>query len=173
MRVSNKIKQMLRYIDIIGSNNIMHLENASLERGAKIDALCGVVKISKNTKIGRYASIYSQGGSVIIGQGVSIRQSSILFGFAGISIGSGSRIGPNTVITSHNHSFNGRDSVSKLLPKGECVVIGDNVWIGANVVILPGTKLGDGCVVGAGSVVSGSYTQSVIYAKRELIVAPF
>ena len=119
-------------------------------------------------RVGRFSSIYSQGGVVEIQDHVSIRQGSIIFGFANVRIGSGTRIGPNVVITSHQHAFDGNTSVGSLASSGSPINIGNNCWIGANAVILPGTKLEAGCVVGAGTVVKGNFSKGVITNTRTL-----
>jgi acetyltransferase-like isoleucine patch superfamily enzyme len=163
----NYLKLFLRYINIVGLKNIINFRNLNIERGAKIDARSGKIYIGKSVKLGRYASIYTQGGNIIIGNNVSIRQSTILYGYGNIQIGDGVRIGPNVVITSHNHGFDGVNSVSNLISTGEEVIIGDNCWIGANCVLLSGVRLLKGSVVGAGTVLPrGEYRGKVIVKNK-------
>ncbi|MGP5123798.1 DapH/DapD/GlmU-related protein [Glutamicibacter sp. BW77] len=69
----------------------------------------------------------------------------------GISIGAGSMIGHNAVITTLNHDMVPSRRADMHPAK---VVIGKGVWFGANVTVLPGISIGDGAVVGAGAVVT-------------------
>ena len=163
----NYIKLILGYINIVGLKNIINFRQLNIERGAKIDACIGRLSIGNRVKLGRYASIYVQGGNIVIGNNVSIRQSTILYGFGNIQICNGVRIGPNVVITSHNHGFDGINSVSDLKPTGEEVIIENNCWIGANCVLLPGVRLLPGTVVGAGTVLArGEYSGKVIFKNK-------
>lgn len=40
-------------------------------------------------------------------------------------------------------------------PRGEDIVIGDNVWVGANAILLGGARIGTGAVIGTATVVDG------------------
>lgn len=69
----------------------------------------------------------------------------------GITIGDGSLIGHNAVITTLNHDL----AVARRADMHPApVAIGRSVWLGANVTILPGITVGDGAVLGAGAVVT-------------------
>lgn len=79
-----------------------------------------------------------------------------------ISIGDGTLVGSNVLITDHSHGDSSVDSLG-LMPKdrlleskGE-INIGKNCWIGDNCVILSGVHLGENCIVGANSVVNKSF----------------
>jgi galactoside O-acetyltransferase len=93
-------------------------------------------------------------GGITIGDDAYIGPNCVLFGAAGIRIGTGALISPGVVITSHQHSFARPDQEirSQPLQFGE-VVIEPDVWIGANATILPGVRLASGSVIGAGAVV--------------------
>ena len=81
-----------------------------------------------------------------------------------ISIGEGTLIGSNVLITDHSHGDNEYclpPSNRPLYSKG-AVVIGKNVWIGENVCILPDVIIGDNCIIGAGSIVTKSIPENSI-----------
>lgn len=89
-----------------------------------------------------------------IGEGVSLGGVSI-YGGGGVKFGDHVSTGPNLVIQTQSHEYEG-----EMLPYGigyrvKDVVIGDSVWIGMNVLILPGAKIGEGAIIQAGSVVHG------------------
>lgn len=84
-----------------------------------------------------------------------------------ISIGRGTKIGPNVCINDHDHNY--KDPTDGHLVKGE-VKIGKNVWIGSNVVILKDTIIGDNTVIAAGSVVKGRIPSNTLFVnKREYL----
>jgi acetyltransferase-like isoleucine patch superfamily enzyme len=94
-------------------------------------------------------------GGISIGSRTYVGPNSVLFGGAGIEIGESVLISPCVVITSHQHGFGRidvdiRDQPLKFGP----VVIERNVWIGAGATILPGIRVGEGSVVGAAAVVT-------------------
>jgi acetyltransferase-like isoleucine patch superfamily enzyme len=70
-------------------------------------------------------------------------------GSGGIEFGDNVEIGPNTIITSVNHSQSDPQKYSER--RG--ITIGSNVWIGANCSILVGAIIGDNVTIGAGCVV--------------------
>jgi len=97
------------------------------------------------------------GASIILGHHVGLSGTAITARSKTISIGDGTIIGPNVIITDsdfhalwppedrmNNPDFeNDRD-----------VFIGKNVWIGMNAIILKGGSIGDNSIIGAGSVVT-------------------
>ena len=103
-------------------------------------------------------SVMTYGGhlskATSVGYDTSLSSISVL-GAGNVRIGNHVSTGPNLIIQTQNHDYNG-DS----LPYGKgwvCkdVEIGDAVWIGMNVLILPGAKIGEGAIIQAGSVVHG------------------
>lgn len=95
--------------------------------------------LSKKTEIGDGSVL---GGVTVLGNG------NVIFGKY-VSTG------PNVVIQTQSHEYEG-----EMLPYGtgyrvKDVVIGDAVWIGMDVLILPGTHIGEGAIIQAGSVVHG------------------
>lgn len=81
-----------------------------------------------------------------------------------ITIGQGTLIGSNVLITDHSHGekeYELSPSYRPLYSKGP-VEIGKNVWIGENVCILPDVTIGDNCIIGAGSIVTRSIPENSI-----------
>lgn len=71
-----------------------------------------------------------------------------------VRIGSNFHSGPDILLITQNHDFDGGDAV----PYGDTYVlkditIEDNVWLGARVIVLGGVTIGEGAIVQAGSVV--------------------
>ena len=104
-----------------------------------------------------------------VGDHVEINAFTQIFAGGGVSIGSGTLISSNCVITSVAHLKNasarhlaaaeGAGEKPALRP----VRIGSNVWIGAGVVVLPGVTIGDHAVVGAGAVVTKDVPEKCVY----------
>ena len=89
-----------------------------------------------------------------IGSNVSINRGCILTATGGISIGDHVLIGPNVVIYTQNHRYDGVGPIARQGFTFGKVTLEDHVWLGANVVILPGVTIGAGSIVGAGAVVT-------------------
>jgi len=83
-------------------------------------------------------------------------------GSGGIKFGNNVEIGPNTTITSVNHSILNPQKYSE--KKG--IIIGDNVWIGANCSILVGANIGDNVTIGAGCIISVEIPNNSIVVSR-------
>jgi len=93
-----------------------------------------------------------------IGNDVYIGDQAYISATGGLTIGSGTIIGPKLAIYTSNHNYKEADAIpydDAVLPLE--VKIGENCWIGGNVVITPGVEIGEGCVVGAGSVVTRNF----------------
>lgn len=88
----------------------------------------------------------------------------------GLKIGSHVIIGPNTIISTTNHS--GTDYTSYGKTKG--VIIGNNVWIGANCSIVAGTEIGDNVIIGAGCYVKGLIPANSLVKQSDtnLLISP-
>jgi acetyltransferase-like isoleucine patch superfamily enzyme len=90
------------------------------------------------------------GLNITLGKDVSIDSGCCFQDAGGITIGDGTRIGPQVVITTVNRDEDpGRRGDMVLAP----VAIGKNVWIGPHATILPGVTVGDGAIIAAGAVV--------------------
>jgi acetyltransferase-like isoleucine patch superfamily enzyme len=113
------------------------------------------ITIGENTTIYPYALLKCNRGKIVLGQGCSVNDYSILYGYGGITIGDDVHIAAHTVIVASEHDYRllGRENFSEDM-RGKGIVIEDNVWIGANAVVLDGVTIGKGSVIGAGAVVS-------------------
>jgi acetyltransferase-like isoleucine patch superfamily enzyme len=126
------------------------------------------------------------GRNIQLDPGVIIQRRAVLITrpHARLSIGAGSRIGPDAVISvaqevtlgrevlvaarcyisDHNHEFSDfeRPVMHQGMTTPQPVAIGDGSWLGINVCILAGVTLGSNCVVAAGSVVTRSFPKGSI-----------
>lgn len=101
------------------------------------------------------------GKNIRVGKNVFINSGCRFQDQGGITIGDGTLIGHNAVITTLNHDFN-PEKRKDMHPAP--VIIGKNVWLGANVTIVPGVKIGDGAIVAAGAVVTKDVPSDTIVA---------
>lgn len=112
-------------------------------------------KLGNNVEVLRGTIAFSE--NIEIGDNVYIGPESYIFAQGGISIGSGTILGPRVTILTNNHHYDGEDLESvpydgkNILAK---VTIGENVWIGANTSIVPGITVGEGAIIAMGSVVT-------------------
>ncbi len=98
-------------------------------------------------------------GPVRIGDDVYLNRDVNITVFAGLTIGSGSRLGERVSIHDEDH-LPGPGESYRVSP----VHIGPGVWLGANVVVLRGVTIGGGAVVAAGSVVRGDVPAGALAA---------
>lgn len=116
----------------------------------------GNIIIGDNCKIKDGTKMYTYGGTIEIGDSVSINPYCMFYGNGNLRIGRNVLIATHTTIVASNHNFG--DTTELITNQGmtcKGIVIGDNVWIGAGVTILDGSVIGEGVVIGAGAVVSG------------------
>lgn len=148
---------------IIINNNCEVRQHCTLD--GRTEEEIGIL-IGSNSKLKEMVSLYSYGGTIILGKSVLIAKSAVLYGHGGISIGDYSMIGPNTVIISSNYALYCEDEKIPFQNIGftrEKITIGNNVWIGANCTILGGSQIEDNTVIAAGSVVRGHLKGNLIY----------
>lgn len=108
-----------------------------------------------------------KGGTLTLGDNVSIGSNSMIICHSAITIGSDVQLASNVQIYDHDHDFRAEGGLKAGKYKDAPVVIGNNVWIGCNCVILRGTVIGDNAVIAAGSVVKGNVpANSVCVQKR-------
>lgn len=143
-----------------------------MERQAAINLKKGTVSIGKGftMKPNAYIAVV-HGGTVTIGDSVSIARNSILVCHDRITIGDRCAIAPNVTIYDHDHKF-GPEGLRPGYNTAP-VVIESGCWIGAGVTILRGTRIGSGSVIGAGSIVTGEIPpHSLVTSDRSLTITP-
>jgi acetyltransferase-like isoleucine patch superfamily enzyme len=125
----------------------------------------GSITVGSRTVIHTNAILATYGGSIKIGENVSINPFSVLYGHGGLTIGNNTRIATGVTIIPVNHVFN--DCENPIYQQGLSqlgITIADDVWIGANCCILDGITVGTGAVIGAGSVVTKSIPSNEVWA---------
>jgi len=147
--------------------NTMVLEGARLICAAKPPYLepFGMIRIGSGCLIREGAMIITYGGSVEIGDDVTVNPYCVIQGNGGVKIGNACLIAPGVKIFSANHIF--EDPTQPIRLQGEStkgVVIGNDVWIGADCVILDGVTIADGAVIAAGSVVNRDVPRRAVVA---------
>jgi acetyltransferase-like isoleucine patch superfamily enzyme len=101
--------------------------------------------------------ITDQNAEVRVGPQTYLGHRSLLYGHSGISIGRDVLIANDVQLICGNHTFDRRDvPIRAQPPKGQPIVIEDDVWLGASAIVLGGVTVGKGSVVGAGSIVTHS-----------------
>lgn len=125
----------------------------------------GSIAIGSRTVIHTNAIVATYGGSIKIGENVSINPYSVLYGHGGLSIGDNTRIATGVTIIPANHVFS--DCNKPICQQGLTqlgIKVADDVWIGANCCLLDGITIGTGAVIGAGSVVTKSIPGNEVWA---------
>jgi acetyltransferase-like isoleucine patch superfamily enzyme len=124
----------------------------------------GTIAIGEGLNSESGVVIDAQGGSIELGNDVSLNDHTVLLGHGGIRIGNDVRIAAQVVVASFDHNF---DDVSRpIRSQGisrKPIVIEDDVWIGAGAKILGGSHIGKGCVIGANAVVKGRTVPFGVY----------
>lgn len=99
------------------------------------------------------------GKNITVGSNVFINAGCRFQDQGGITIGDGTLIGHNVVLTTLNHQFN-PNKRRDMTPAS--IIIGKNVWIGSSATVVPGIKIGDGAIVAAGAVVTKDVEENTI-----------
>ena len=120
------------------------------------------LSIGKGTRIERWASIYTQGGSIKIGRKCHVSKMCIIHGLGGVEIGDNTLMGPGVHVYSSNHNVHGMHHGKLKEEIGKPVRIGSNVWLGAGVIVLPGVLIGDNCVIAAGAIVAKNVMNNIV-----------
>ena len=115
----------------------------------------GTIHVSTGCCIAEGALLIPSGGSIFLGENVSVGSYSILNGHGGLSIGRDSLIAAHCYLIPENHSFARRDVPIRLQGSSrKGIRIGIDVWIGCGCAILDGVHIGDGAIIAAGAVVT-------------------
>lgn len=140
-----------------------------LGRG-KIRASDGSVEIGNGCEI-RDSSLQANKGKIKIGDGTFFNSGCIVTSCESVTIGKDCAFGTNVSIYDQDHVFSGSGKQDWNLTKTTPISIGDNCWIGCNVVILRGSRIGDNCVIGAGTVIKGIVPDSsLVHNDHSLII---
>ena len=91
------------------------------------------------------------GKNTTVGKGVFINTGCHFQDQGGITLGDGTFLGNNVVLTTMNHDF---DPEKRSTTYPAPIVTGKNVWIGSSVTVVPGVHIGDGAIIAAHSVVT-------------------
>ena len=140
-------------------------KNLFIENGVTVIVEKGAnLQIGDNTFIGENTYIKCYGGSIQIGNNVSINSKCFLNGAGGLSIGNNTRIGTQSIMISSNHIFERSDVLIKDQGTSrEGIHIGGNVWFGARVTVLDGVHVTDRVVIGACGLVTKSINEKGAY----------
>jgi len=128
---------------------------ASFHGFPRIGRLYKDIYIGKDVSIGRHIYLLSNGGPIIIKNGVRINDYCFLTSICGIEIGQNTLIAEFVSIRDYDHDFSDLlVPISKQGFNGKSISIGENVWIGRGVCILKGVTIGDNSIIGANSTVT-------------------
>lgn len=101
------------------------------------------------------------GKNISIGKNVFFNTGCTFQDRGGITIGDGTQIGQNVVLSTLNHGI-APEKRNTTYPFP--IVIGKNVWIGANATVVPGVTVGDNAIIAAGAVVTKDVPTNAIVA---------
>ncbi|MBU1170048.1 MAG: sugar O-acetyltransferase [Proteobacteria bacterium] len=101
------------------------------------------------------------GKNITLGKNVFLNTGCTFQDRGGITIGDGTQIGQNVVLTTLNHGF-APEERNTTFPFP--IVIGKNVWISANATVVPGVTIGDNAIIAAGAVVTRDVPANAIVA---------
>jgi len=142
----------------IGQQVFLHGKATISSRGQ------GRIEIGDACHIHAHAMLVAQGGSIKLGQRVSINPFCILYGHGGLTIGNNVLIASHCTIVPANHRF--EELHKPINQQGETrqgITIEDNVWIGSHVTILDGVTIGTGSIIAAGAVVTKNVAPYSVY----------
>jgi acetyltransferase-like isoleucine patch superfamily enzyme len=124
----------------------------------------GRLDLARGTRIKEDAHIFvGPGATLTLGEGSNIGIRNIVNVAAGVTIGTGTRLGWDCQIADTDfHEIYDADGNAR--PMTVEVRIGDHVLIGARSMILKGVTIGDGAIIGAGSVVAKDVPPNTIVA---------
>lgn len=101
------------------------------------------------------------GKNITVGKGVFINTGCHFQDQGGITLGDGTFLGNNVILTTMNHDF---DPAKRRTTYPAPIVTGKNVWLGSSVTVVPGVHIGDGAIVAAGAVVTRDVPPNTIVA---------
>jgi galactoside O-acetyltransferase len=129
--------------------------NLWIEIGVQITGIENI-SVGRNFRVRRYSSLLAEGGTLHIGDDVSINSNACLGAADGgrIVIGNDVLIAQNVVLRASDHEHRSvAVPINRQGHTGGEIVVEDGVWICANAVITRNVRIGAHSIVGAGSVV--------------------
>lgn len=131
--------------------------------------LHGMSKVSIGDKVriqpGLRMEVYTDNGSIDIGNNTSIGQNLHIISASKLIIGKNTTVSGNVFITNLEHDYKEIDL--HILDQKSIIketFIGENCFIGYGAVIQAGTVLGKQCIVGSNSVVKGEFPDYCVIA---------
>lgn len=115
----------------------------------------GCMKLGESTTIMENCVLSANGGNIHIADNVWLGPGCLVYGNAGVRIGSNVLIAGHSAISTVSHKFERTDI--PINHQGlDCapIVLEDDVWIGLNCSIVKGVTIGQGSIIGAGAVVT-------------------
>lgn len=162
---------MPRYFNLTSLERFRHRNRIRIGAGTHIDrrALFSItnnshIHIGAKCNIGPGVVISTHGGTIDIGDAVTVNPYTVLYGHGGLRIGNHVSIAAHCTFVPANHNFDRLDVLIRdqgLSKRG--IVVGNNVWVAANCTLLDGVRLGDGCVIAAGAVVCSDVEPDGVY----------
>lgn len=147
------------------NKNIDIHKDAEIGKHVVLDANCGERVIIGKSYIGDYVKIHTAGGTLRIGNNVTIGSFGFINAAGNVILGDNVLCADKVNIIAENHGYSDIAIPIRNQPciKGE-IVIDEGSWLGINVTILAGTIIGKNCVVGANSVVKGKFDNYCVIA---------
>ncbi len=133
-----------------------------------------IITIGSSTVIDHDATLFTQGGSIYIGDRCYIGPSVHIQAKGGVSIGNDTMIAGYTAIYASNHITS--DLVLPFKEQGETfkgIAIGNNCWVGTNVAVLDGSEIGNNSIVGANATVKGAHPANSTLLAKGTIGKPY
>lgn len=154
-------------ITIVGSGNRVTIGKPKIPARTSFSiklAGGGSVDIGDNHLIGGARIFNIKGGSVAIGEDVTVRNNLRLLSHekSNISVGDECLFASDVwCATSDMHSILDLETMERINTARD-IVIARHVWVGIGTRILKGAKIGEDTIIGAGSVVRGTLPENVI-----------
>ncbi len=151
----------------IGKNhgNIDIHKDAKIGKHVTLDSSRGEKMIIGKSYIGDYVKLHTAGGSLQIGDNVTIGSFGFINAAGNVTLEDNVLCADKVNIVAENHGYL---DVTTPIREQPCVtgeiVVGEGSWLGINVTILAGTTIGKNSVVGANSVVKGKFQDYCVIA---------
>ena len=149
---------------------LFFLNQFTAGKNFKLYASGGVIGGIDKVKIGNNVILHgwliSDGGTIILGDNVTIHKNTIIRSMEKVEIGSHTDIGAQCFIQDHNSmslDFKERRNKGGNVSHSP-INIGSDVWIARNVTILKGVTVGDRAIVGTGAIVTKNVPKEYLAA---------